>query len=89
MSALRSRKLDGLAEKMENCWLWRRNSSNVFITVDKNIRYQQNLASRNITVLIIRARSGEIDDLLMHVPACTAALETIRPGQIVQIESDR
>ena len=60
-----------------------------FITVDKNIRYQQNLASRNITVLIIRARSGEIDDLLMHVPACTAALETIRPGQIVQIESDR
>jgi hypothetical protein len=46
----------------------------VLITVDKNIRHQQNLTSRNLAVLVIRARSGEIDDLLVHVPACIAAL---------------
>ena len=47
----------------------------VFVTIDKNIQYQQNLAGRQIAVLIIRARSAEIDDLLEQVPACLAALQ--------------
>jgi predicted nuclease of predicted toxin-antitoxin system len=57
----------------------------VFVTIDKNIRYQQNLAGRQIAVLIIRARSSEIDDLLEQVPACVVALQAIRPGQLVQV----
>jgi predicted nuclease of predicted toxin-antitoxin system len=57
----------------------------VFVTIDKNIRYQQNLSGRKIAVLIIRARSSEIDDLLLELPACIAALQSIRPGQLVQI----
>lgn len=57
----------------------------VFITVDKNLRYQQNLSGRKIAVLVIRAESSEIDDLIPHVPACLVALETIRAGEIVQI----
>jgi predicted nuclease of predicted toxin-antitoxin system len=57
----------------------------VFVTIDKNIRYQQNLAGRKIAILIIRARSSEIDDLLRELPACIVALQSIRPGQIVQI----
>ena len=57
----------------------------VFVTIDKNIRYQQNLAGRRIAVLIIRAKSSEIDDLLPHVPPCMVALQSIRPGDIVQI----
>ena len=59
----------------------------VFVTIDKNIRYQQNLTGRKIAVLIIRAKSSEIDDLLQELPACIAALRTIQPGQVVQIES--
>jgi predicted nuclease of predicted toxin-antitoxin system len=57
----------------------------VFVTIDKNIRYQQNLSGRNIAVLIIRARSSEIDDLLRELPACIIALQSIRPGQVVEI----
>jgi predicted nuclease of predicted toxin-antitoxin system len=57
----------------------------VFVTIDKNIRYQQNLAGRKIAILIIRARSSEIDDLLRELPASIVALQSIRPGQIVQI----
>jgi hypothetical protein len=57
----------------------------VFVTIDKNIRYQQNLAGRQIAVLIIRARSSEIDDLLELAPACLTALQTIRPGELVQV----
>ena len=57
----------------------------VFVTIDKNIQYQQNLTGRQIAVLIIRARSSEIDDLLEQVTGCLAALQTILPGQIVQV----
>jgi hypothetical protein len=51
----------------------------VFVTIDKNIRYQQNLSGRKIAILIIRARSSEIDDLLRELPGCIAALQSIQP----------
>lgn len=57
----------------------------VFVTIDKNIRYQQNLSGRKIAILIIRARSSEIDDLLRELPACIVALQSIHPGQVAQI----
>ena len=57
----------------------------VFVTIDKNIRYQQNLSGRNISILIIRVKSSEIDDLLRELPACIDALQSIQPGQVVQI----
>jgi predicted nuclease of predicted toxin-antitoxin system len=60
----------------------------VFVTIDKNIRYQQHLSGRKIAILIIRARSSEIDDLLLELPACIAALQSIRPGQLVQIGAE-
>jgi predicted nuclease of predicted toxin-antitoxin system len=40
----------------------------VLITVDKNLRYQQNLKDRVISILIIRAQSNDIDDLQLLVP---------------------
>ena len=57
----------------------------VFLTVDKGIRYQQNLSGRKISVLLVRAKSNDIDDILPHVPACLAALRSIRPGEVVLI----
>ena len=57
----------------------------VFLTVDKGIRYQQNLSGRRIAVLIIRARSNDIDDILPHVTDCLAALNSIRPGEVVLV----
>lgn len=41
----------------------------VLVTVDKNIRYQQNLSGRKISVLIIRAESNDIDDISIHIEA--------------------
>ena len=58
---------------------------NVLITIDKNIRYQQNIAGRNIAILIIRAASNDLDDIRPHVPQALAALRSIRPGQIVEV----
>jgi predicted nuclease of predicted toxin-antitoxin system len=64
-------------------------SFDVFITIDKNIRYQQNLANHRIAVLIIRAKSSEIDDLLPQVPACLIALQSINPGQVIEVQTDK
>ncbi len=57
----------------------------VFITIDKNIRYQQNIKGRNIAVLIIRPASNDLDDIRPHVPHALAALQSIKPGQVVEV----
>jgi predicted nuclease of predicted toxin-antitoxin system len=57
----------------------------VLITLDTNLRYQQNLAERKIAVIVIQARSNRLDDLRIHFTACVAALESIEPGDIVFI----
>ena len=59
----------------------------VLLTLDKNLAYQQNLDTKRIAVLIVRARSNRIQDLLPIVPECLAALATIEPRQVVHIGS--
>jgi hypothetical protein len=54
--------------------------------VDQGIEYQQNLTGRKIAIIIFRAKSNRLKDLLPHVSACLAHIASIRPGQIVRIE---
>ncbi len=54
----------------------------VLLTLDKNLPYQQNLTTKQIAMLIVRARSNRIQDLLPAVPECLAALASIRPRQV-------
>jgi hypothetical protein len=58
----------------------------VFLTVDQGIEYQQNLAGRNVAIIIFRTKTNRLKDLLPHVHACLAYIESIRPGQIVRID---
>jgi predicted nuclease of predicted toxin-antitoxin system len=57
----------------------------VFVTLDKGVRFQQNLADCKIAVVLIRAKSSRVADILPHLPACLVALPSIKPGEIVQI----
>jgi len=59
----------------------------VFLTLDKGIRYQQQLRGRRIAILLIRARSNRLVDLLPHVRACEAALSAICAGEIVVVQA--
>jgi predicted nuclease of predicted toxin-antitoxin system len=68
-------ELPGLADK----------KFDVLITIDKNIRYQQNIAGRKIAILIIRAASNDLGDIRPHVPQALAALRSIQPGQVVEV----
>src|SRR5258708_2768600 len=58
----------------------------VFLTVDQGIEYQQNLTGRKIAIIIFRTKSNRLKDLMPHVRACLAYIESIQPGQIVRIE---
>jgi len=58
----------------------------VFVTVDQGIEYQQNLTARKLAIIIFRAKSNRLKDLLPLVPTCLARIESIQRGQIVRIE---
>ena len=57
----------------------------VLLTMDRGMPYQQNLAGRTISLMVIRARSNRLPDLPPHVPAILAALPTLKPGEVMQI----
>jgi uncharacterized protein (DUF433 family) len=60
-------------------------SFDVLVTIDQNLRYQQNLTGRSIALLVVRARSNRIVDLQPHFAACIEALRTIRQGAVVEV----
>jgi predicted nuclease of predicted toxin-antitoxin system len=59
----------------------------VLLTNDRNIQYQQNMTGRNVSILILCAKSNRIKDLLPLIPACADALLSISPGRIVEVGS--
>lgn len=58
-----------------------------FITVDKNLPYQQNIATLPVAVVVLRAHSNELQSLLPLVPRLEEVLATLRPRTLVQIEA--
>jgi predicted nuclease of predicted toxin-antitoxin system len=59
----------------------------VLVTIDRNIRHQQNLAGRKISILIIRTISNDYEDIRHLIPAAIEALKSIRTGQFVEVGS--
>jgi predicted nuclease of predicted toxin-antitoxin system len=57
----------------------------VLITSDRNIKYQQNMTGRKISIVILCAKSNRLKDLLPLIPACAEALLSIQGGLVVEI----
>ena len=57
----------------------------VLLTVDQGIPHQQNLAGRKLSIIAIRARTNQLEDLLPFVDVILNALRTMTPSQIVPI----
>jgi len=57
----------------------------VLLTVDKGLAYEPNMVGRKIAIIIVRAKSNRLADLLPHAEACVAQISRIQPGQIVRI----
>ena len=73
-----AKKNGELVSLMEGRW-------DVLLTNDRNIKYQQNMDGRNVSILILCAKSNRIKDLLPLMPACARALLSISPGRIVEV----
>ncbi len=57
----------------------------VFITVDRNLSFQQHLPKYNIAVVVIQSRSNRIDDLKPLVPAILSALPKCKAGRLIRV----
>ena len=57
----------------------------VFLTVDQNLPFQQNLSRFKIAVVIVRCGSNDIDQLGPFVPGILEALRSAKPGQAVTV----
>ena len=59
----------------------------VVVTIDRNLRYQQNFTGRRIALLVVRARSNRVEDLQPHFAACIEALRSLQPGAVIEVGS--
>ncbi|MDQ3798877.1 MAG: hypothetical protein M3384_05465 [Acidobacteriota bacterium] len=58
----------------------------VLITVDKNIRHQQNKEKLTVAILILSAESNRYESLSPLIPKALKILENIKIGEIITIE---
>jgi hypothetical protein len=56
-----------------------------FLTIDRGLEYEQNLKGRVIAIVLIRAKSSRLVDLLPHRPEILRVLFSIQPGELVKI----
>ena len=86
--------IDGIATAREKGWQRLKNGAllavaqgefDVLLTMDKSIPSQQSLTQYSIALLIIRARSNRLPDLLPLVPRILEALPAATPGTMTVI----
>ena len=59
----------------------------VFLTMDKSIEFQQDVANLALAVVALRARSNDIVDLEPLIPQVLAILPSADPGQFVRVQA--
>lgn len=58
----------------------------VFLTVDQNLKYQQNLHSLHLGIILLIARNNRLNTLSPLMPEVKEALAKIKTGEFVSIE---
>ena len=54
----------------------------VFVTVDRNLAFQQNLGALTIAVIVLRAPTNRLADLKLLVPRLLTAIASAKPGPV-------
>lgn len=57
----------------------------VFVMVDRNLTFQQNLEKFQIAIVVLVARGNRLKDRLPLVPALRRSVETVERGQVVRL----
>ena len=53
----------------------------VFVTLDTNLEHQQNVASLDLAVVVVRAASADLADVQPALSELNALLPSVQPGQ--------
>jgi predicted nuclease of predicted toxin-antitoxin system len=61
------------------------NGSEVLISKDQGIEYEQNLSNLPMAVLIVKAKTNQIDDIRPLVPQILTALASLKPKTLVRV----
>jgi hypothetical protein len=61
----------------------------VFVTLDRNLSFQQNLVTYSIAVIVLGAKSNRLVDLKPLIPKLGAAIESARTGVVAYIDADQ
>ena len=59
----------------------------VFVTIDGNMRYQQNMDGRSFALIVLVAKDNTIETLLPLIKSVLEVLPSIQPGQVVAINA--
>ena len=57
----------------------------VFLTVDRNLSFQQDLGRLNVAVVVLVARSNRHSDLQPLIPELLGVLVGVAPGQLLRV----
>jgi predicted nuclease of predicted toxin-antitoxin system len=60
-------------------------SFEAFVTVDRNLYFQQNLPKFGIAVFVLSARTNRLVDLKPLVPTLLSELPKLEPGKVIVI----
>jgi hypothetical protein len=60
-----------------------------FVTTDKNLQYQQNIAAARVPLVVLGAVRNTLQALLPLAPELRLAIRRVRPGQILHLSSER
>jgi len=62
-----------------------KDSFDALVTVDKRLPQQQHIKDRPLGVVVLRARSNRLSDLVPLVPDLLAALSTLQAGAVEEV----
>lgn len=57
-----------------------------FVTVDRNLAFQQHIDALSFGVIVLRARSNRLTDLRPLIPILLERLPTLHPGEVKSLE---
>ena len=58
----------------------------VFVTIDRNLEYQQNLTGLTVAIVVVHAPSNDVAVLRPLMPAVLAAIPKSKPGTVTYIQ---
>lgn len=61
------------------------NQFDLLLTIDKNLKHQQNLANLPIAVVVILPPTNRFKDLIGYVPAIEEAIKTLTPRTLLEV----